>query len=88
MKLSLDDEGIFHEASPFDKPAKEPQPDDDVLQTLADAEQKNEQLGRRASTRSKQTTHFQGELHLLSASSKVSKLQDELKKEGDKGKRM
>ena len=45
VKLSLmDDEGIFHEAAPFDKPAKEPHPDDDVLQRLADAEQKNEQL--------------------------------------------
>ena len=44
VKLTLmDDENIFHEASPFNKPAKEKQPDDDVLQRLADTEQ-NEQL--------------------------------------------
>ena len=45
VKLSLmDDEGIFHEAAPFDKPAKGSQPDDDVLQRLMDAEQRNEEL--------------------------------------------
>ena len=45
VKLSLmDDEGIFHEAAPFDKPAKEPSPGDGVMQRLADAEQRSEEL--------------------------------------------
>ena len=62
---------------------------------MADAEQKNEQLtADLAAAQEKldqeraETTRLQGELRLLSASSEVSKLQDELKKERDKGKRM
>ena len=86
----MDDEGIFHEAAPFDKPAKEPQPDDNVLQRLTDAEQKNEQLAADLATAQENLDQERAEtIRLqLSASSKVSKLQDELKEQRDKGKRM
>lgn len=89
VKLSLmDDEGIFHEAAPFDKPAKGSQPDDDVLQRLTDAEQRNEELTLAlAATQDDlnqeraETARLKEELRLLAASSEVSKLKDELKRE-------
>jgi hypothetical protein len=96
VKLSLmDDEGIFHEAAPFDKPAKDSGPDDDVVQRLTDAERKNEELTADLTAAHEslnqeraETTRLQEQLRLLSESSEVSKLQDELKKERDKVKRM
>ena len=72
----MHDEGIFHEAAPFDKPAKKPQPDDGILQRLADAEQKNEELAvDLADTKESlnwewaEATRLQEELSLLSVSS-------------------
>ena len=87
VKLSLiDDEGIFHEAAPFDRSAKGSQPEDDVLQRLEDAERKNEELTvelmatqESLNQERAKTTRLTEELHSLSATSEVSKLKGELK---------
>ena len=89
VKLSLmDDEGIFYEAAPFHKPANEPSPGDGVMRRLADAEQRNEELAVDLAAAQEsldqeraETSRLKEELRLLSASSEVSKLKDELKEE-------
>ena len=62
---------------------------------MANAEQKNEELTADLAAIQEvlnqgraETTRLKEELHILSASSEVSKLKDELKKKRDKGKRM